>query len=102
MPRSEDAKDVDRDPLWSAVAEPPLSKRRQSRRSPNLRMLRIALASTQARRRNLFRESRLLGAIERFRARNHDPFDWLEARASHADPRIQALIRTAATLAPRA
>ena len=68
----------------------------------HLRLLRIALASTQSHRANLFRESRLRAAIERFRARNHDPWQWIEARASAADPSIKALLRTAATLAARA
>jgi hypothetical protein len=65
-------------------------------------MLRIALASTQPKRANLYKENRLRETLERLRARPHDPWHYIESRASEADPAIKALIRTAATLAPLA
>ncbi|HYR29448.1 MAG TPA: methyltransferase domain-containing protein [Thermoanaerobaculia bacterium] len=103
--RSEDAKSIDPDPLKLAgggQAILPVPDRRDRLSSTHLRMLRIALASTQPRRANLFVESPLRGTLERFRARNHDPYAWIQSRAPHAHPAIQALIRTAATLAPLA
>ena len=101
VPRSEAALDTDPDPL--PRVEQAFSLRPGRGLAPHhLRMLRIALASTQPRRRNLFHESRWRSALERFRARNRDPWQWIEARAARADPAIKALIRTAATLAPRA
>jgi len=105
VPRSEDAKSIDHDPLgvvWASGL--PLGGRNTKGRpeAHTTRMLRIALASTQPKRANLFRESRLLALLERLRARNTDPYDWILSRAPHAHPAIQALIRTAATLAPLA
>jgi len=106
VPRSRDARDTERDPLWTAAAKPPLSTRPARRQSGGfaaaVQMLRIALASTQPKRANLYRENRLLELRERFLARRHDPWHYIEARAAHADPAIKALIRTAATLAPLA
>lgn len=96
--RSEDANDLDDDPL--RLARGGTNARGGGLRGRHLRMLRIALASTQPKRANLFRESQLRGLVETLRARNRDPWRWIESRAAHADPHIQALIRTAATLAP--
>ena len=113
LSRSADANNVDPDPLARVVWASGLPSGGGSRGRPeaetarqlqahHLRLLRIALASTQSQRANLFRESRLLAALERFRARGHDPWQWVESRARAADPSIKALLRTAATLAPRA
>ena len=113
IPRSKDADHIDPDPLarvvWASglpVVPPPGGRPEahttRGLSNHHLRLLRIALASTQSNRANLFEESRLLARIERFRARNRNPWQWIESRASDADPSIKALIRTAATLAPRA
>lgn len=105
VPRSEDARDVDADPLrWSVGLRPAPRKagRRPTLHRHHLRLLRSALASTQRKRANLFRESRWRAVLERFRARNADPWQWIAARAARAAEPIQCLLRTAATLAPRA
>jgi SAM-dependent methyltransferase len=100
--RSEDAKDIDEDPLQLAHPATQQPSNPATLTPSHLRMLRIALASTQRARRNLFRESRLRGTLERLKARSHDPWQWIQHRAAHADPTVRALIETAATLAPRA
>ena len=103
VPRTPEALDVDPDPLRNAAvpaAGPAPSRPREPLTATHLRMLRIALAATQPRRRNLFHESAWRSALERFRARGRDPWAWIEARAAHAHPTIRALLRAAATLAP--
>lgn len=106
VPRSKDARDVDPDPLRVVQASSLPSAGgagwKLALHEAHLRMLRIALASTQPNRANLFKESRWRETLERLRARNHNPWQYIEARAGHADPAIRALIRTAATLAPLA
>lgn len=103
VPRSKDANDIDDDPLrlarvvWASGLPPG-----GGLNNTHLTLLRIALASTQKTRRNLFHESPWRSRLERFRARRHDPWQWIEARAAHADERLRCLIRAAATLAPRA
>jgi len=80
-PRAEGSEDVERDPLWSAAALPPLSN--------SWRLTRLALLATHPRRANLYRESKLATLRARL-VRRIDPWP---------DPAIQCLLRTAATLA---
>jgi SAM-dependent methyltransferase len=82
-PRAEGADDIERDPLWSAEARPPLSNSVPS--GPRARLLRLALLAQRPKRANLYRESRIAALLPR--------------RTKPADPRIQCLLRTAATLA---
>lgn len=101
VPGSEEGRDLDEDPLTMARPARGVEKGAGLSKA-HLRMLRIALASTQQARRNLFREAGWRSALERFRARGRDPWRWIEARAAHADPVVMALMRTAATLRPGA
>jgi SAM-dependent methyltransferase len=78
--------EADRDPLWrsiwTAVATPPLSTGGYERAvalPPQSRLLRIALASTQVTRRNLFNESPLAARLDRLLAKG-DPWQWTLAR----------------------
>jgi SAM-dependent methyltransferase len=80
-PRAEGADDVERDPLWSAAALPPLSN--------SWRLTRLALLATRPTRANLYHESKLATLRARF-VRRVD--EW-------PDPAIHCLLRTAATLA---
>ena len=82
-PRAEGASDIERDPLWSAEATPPLSHSLPS--GPRARLLRQALLARRPKRANLYRESRLAALLPR--------------RTKPADPQIECLLRTAATLA---
>jgi hypothetical protein len=96
--RAEGAENVESDPLAKFNS---VHCRRQTsgRLSPHhLRLLRLALLSQQPQRANLFQESAFYSWRERFRARRHDPFDWLLARAPD-DPAIRSALETAATLA---
>jgi hypothetical protein len=63
-----------------------------------LRCLRVALASQQAQRANLFQERRAYEWRERLRARGRDPWQWALALLPD-DPPFLRLVETAATLA---
>ena len=85
-PRPEAAKDVEGDPLWLNVGR---ASARPGGLKPALRLTRLALLAQQPKRANLYRESRIAAFLERFR------------RRTFADPQIECLLRTAATLAAR-
>ncbi len=84
-PRALGANNVERDPLWSAEATPPLSNSLPSR--VRARLLRLALLARKPTRANLYRESRLATLLPR--------------RTHPHDPQIDCLLRTAATLAAK-
>ncbi len=65
---------------------------------PALRMLRIALASQQSHRANLFEERALYSWRERLLALGSDPWSWI-LRRMPGDPPFVGLVETAATLA---
>ncbi len=97
----EAAHDVEPDPLHRelrVVSSAPRVWRAASLTHAHLRLLRLALLSQQEHRANLFEENRWVSWRERFRARGRDPFEWLLAQAPR-DEAVQALLRTAATLA---
>ena len=95
-PRPEASLDVDADPLTlrGLVGETRGSQR--FLKPWQLRLLRIALASTQSRRRNLFRESRLHAMREQlsFAMRGGDAIPWILSRgAAHGlDSRMRSLL----------
>ncbi|HUR79172.1 MAG TPA: class I SAM-dependent methyltransferase [Thermoanaerobaculia bacterium] len=107
-PRPEAAKDVQPDPLWLNVGRASAHLWRNVGRAsarlwrnvgrasarpgglkPALRLVRLAILAQLPRRAMLYEESRVAAFVERFRTRTFD------------DPRIECLLRTAATLAPR-
>ncbi len=106
-PRPPAASDVERDPLRFARRSPSgvrqtANGKRRTLAPWHLRVLRIALASAQPRRANLFEESPFHAAIEqiRFAAARTSPFDWIIGRwsAYDDDPSIRALLETFARL----
>jgi SAM-dependent methyltransferase len=112
-PRAEGANDVDPDPLHvpsprrSLIAVGrglgrgalPLSPRaRNANFRVPLRLLRIALASQQPHRANLFAERAIYIWRERILAFGTDPWMWVLRRLPD-DPPFRALVETAATLA---
>lgn len=107
-PRANGAEDVEGDPLCGAGHWPvvPPAAGQQRRRAaggtagwqPALRCLRIALASQQAHRANLFEEKAFYSWRERLLARGRDPWSWI-LRRMPPDPPFVNLIETAATLA---
>jgi SAM-dependent methyltransferase len=84
-PRARGAEDIERDPLWSAEATPPLSNSLPSR--VQSRLARLSILARRPRRANLYRESRLAALLPR--------------RTQPIDPQIDCLLRTAATFGGR-
>ena len=78
-PRADAARDVERDPLWSAEARPPRSN------SLPPRLTRLAILARHSTRANLYKESKLAALLPR--------------RTKPTDPQIDCLIRTAAIFA---
>jgi SAM-dependent methyltransferase len=124
-PRPPAARDIERDPLRLTALTPasrtlsrtreraptlPLSRLRERvaegrvrALAPwHLRVLRLALLSTQPRRANLFVESRVRGAVEqlRFAIARTSPFDWIVRRwsAYGEDPVVGALLEAFARI----
>jgi SAM-dependent methyltransferase len=110
-PRADGSEDVERDPLRSAGfqgAGSPPSRRHEARGrraaggpaawKPALRCLRIALASQQAHRANLFEENSFYTWRERLLALGSDPWSWILRRMPR-DAAFVGLVETAATLA---
>ena len=95
-PRPEAALDVDPDPLALRGRVGGASGSQRSLKRWQLRLLRIALASTQPRRRNLFRETPWQTVREQlsFAMRGGDAIRWIVGRgAAHdLDPRMRALL----------
>ena len=97
-PRADAAKDVEDDPLRRFGTRQLWLPYSKTLSDHHLRLLRLAWLSQQSHRANLFEESAWISWRERFRARGHDPFEWLLDHAPH-DPAIRGLLETAATLA---
>jgi hypothetical protein len=103
-PRDPAAGDVEPDPLRMRKRTKSEGRAAGNLEPWHLRVLRIALASTQPRRANLFEEQPMHAAMERFRfalART-SAFDWIVSRyrAYANDPVILALLDTFDRLAP--
>lgn len=96
--RAQGAEDIEPDPLRGGSWRLALRGRGEPLTREHLHLLRLALLAQQPHRANLFEESAIHSWRERMRARGHDPFDWLLARAPD-DPGIRGLLGTAATLA---
>lgn len=103
-PRPEAANDVEPDPLRMRKRVKSQGRAAGILDQWHLRLLRIALASTQARRANLFEEQAMHAAMERFRfaVARTSAFDWIASRyrAYGSDPVILALLETFDRLAP--
>ena len=96
-PRPAAALDLDPDPLALPGSAGNARGGGSSHLEPwQMRMLRIALASTQPRRANLFNESRLHALREQiaFAMRGGDAIRWILARAEarDVDPRVRSLL----------
>jgi hypothetical protein len=103
-PRNPAANDVEADPLRMRRRMKSEGRAAGNLEAWHLRLLRIALSSTQPRRANLFEEQPMHAAMERFRfalART-SAFDWIVSRyrAYGSDPVILALLETFDRLAP--
>lgn len=100
--RSQAAGDVEQDPLRRPGRRPPGPRRPatavQPAWGPALRCLRIALASQQPHRANLFAERKVYEWRERVLARGRGPWEWILQRMPE-DPPFVRLAETAATLA---
>jgi len=106
-PRAKGAEDVEKDPLSAAGRRPavPRTAGQERRRAaggtagwqPALRCLRIALASQQPHRANLFEERGFYSWRERLLALGTDPWSWV-LRRMPPDPPFVKLVETAATL----
>lgn len=97
-PRPQAANDVDHDPLRNA-GRWPAGMRAAGPHDPTawpsaLRCLRIALASQQPHRANLFAERRVYEWRERLLARGRDPWQWAIARMPQDEPFVR-LMKTA-------
>jgi SAM-dependent methyltransferase len=104
-PRPDAAKNVDPDPLRMRSRRRTPAQRPGTLQPWHMRLLRIALASTQERRANLFAEQPMHSAMERFRfaVGNTSAFDWITSRyLAYGDDRvILDLLATFDTLAPQ-
>jgi SAM-dependent methyltransferase len=103
-PRDLAANDVEPDPLRMRRRTKSEGRAAGSLEAWHLRLLRIALSSTQPRRANVFEEQPMHAAMERFRfalART-SAFDWIISRyrAYGSDAVILALLQTFDRLAP--
>jgi 2-polyprenyl-3-methyl-5-hydroxy-6-metoxy-1,4-benzoquinol methylase len=102
-PRPEAASDVEKDPLRNAGRWPAVMRAAGPHTpvawQPALRCLRIALASQQPHRANLFAERRIYEWRERLLARGRDPWQWAIERMPQDEPFVKLMETAAATLA---